>query len=111
MCTVCIVCTVFAVCTVCTASSQYNIVCIVCTAYIVCTVYTFVYVLLHYRIDTQEEFDRLEPYTGQSFVDLSTFSGLLDEDVQYTVRMLAENDIGRGNYSEPAEFTCKLHIW
>ena len=65
-----------------------------------------------HRIDTREVFDpRREFYTEQSSFDLSTFSGLLDVGVQYSVRMLAENDIGRGNYSEPAEFTCKFHVW
>ena len=112
LCTVCFVCTVFAVCTVCTVSVQYNIAYIVCTAYNVCTVYTFVYILLHYRSDTQEVLDpRLEPFTNQSSFDLSTVRGLLEEDVRYSVRMVAENDIGRGNYSEPLEFTCELHIW
>ena len=66
--------------------------------------------MLCYRIDTQEVLDPIpEPYTGQSFFDLSAFSGLLEQDVRYNVRMLAENDIGRGNYSDPEEFPRKFN--
>ena len=94
----CVVCTV---CTVCTTLAHYNILYVLYIMYVLC-ICTY---MLRYRIDTQEVLDpRPEAYMGQSFFDLSTFRGLLEQDVRYSVRMLAENDIGRGNYSDPEEF-------